>query len=137
MFISGDDVAYKRGLEACQKQIAEDTERLSQASGWLAHLEADAKTKPYLEPDEQSELQEAKSDVATKSKDVEDDKRYLDEMEHPRPPPTSPTPEEQAAADAERAARFAREAEQERQRKLAACNNKPTSLGVLFCRWGI
>ena len=125
------------GIETCQKQIADDTERLNQASGWLAHLEADAKTKPYLDPDDQSELQEARDDVATKSRDLEDDKRDLDEMEHPKPPPTPPTSEEQAAADAERVERLTREAEQERQRKLAACNNKPTSLGVLFCRWGI
>ena len=125
------------GIEACQEQIADATERLNQASGWLAQLEANAKTKPYLDPDDQSELQEARDDVATKSRDLEDDKRDLDEMEHPKPPPTPPTSEEQAAADAERVERLTREAEQERQRKLAACNNKPTSLGVLFCRWGI
>jgi hypothetical protein len=143
--VGGDD---KQGIEACQKRqiaedkqkIADDTERLNQASGWLAHLEADAKTKPYLEHDDQSELQEAKNDVATKSRDLENDKRDLDEMEHPKPkppPPAPPTPEEQAAAEAAQAESVAREAEQERQRKLAACNNKPTSLGVLFCRWGI
>jgi DNA repair exonuclease SbcCD ATPase subunit len=126
------------GIEACQEQIADATERLNQASGWLAQLEANAKTKPYLDPDDQSELQEAKNDVATKSRDLEDDKRYLDEMEYPKPkPPVPPTPEEQAAAEAAQAESAAREAEQERQRKLAAYNNKPTSLGVLFCRWGI
>ena len=130
--------AYE-AIERCRKEIADDTERLNQASGWLAHLEADAKTKPYLDPVDQSQLQEAKNDVATKSLHLENDKRDLDEMEHPKPPkpPPVPTPEEQAAAKAAQAESAAREAEQERQRKLAACNNKPTSLGVLFCRWGI
>src|SRR3984957_17868689 len=55
------------GIEACQEQIADATERLNQASGWLAQLEANAKTKPYLDPDDQSELQEAKNDVATRA----------------------------------------------------------------------
>ena len=130
-------VNTKPAIEACQKQIADDTERLNQANGWLGHLEADAKTKPYLDPVDQSQLQEAKNDVATKSADLEKDKRALDEMEHPTPAPSPPTPEEQAAAEAAQAESAAREAEQERQRKLAACNSKPTSLGVLFCRWGI
>jgi hypothetical protein len=124
-------------IEICRKQIADETEQLNQANGWLAHLEADAKTKPFLDAVDQSDLQEAKDAVATKSSDLEDNKRYLDELEHPKPKPPPPTPEEQAAADAERVERLTREAEQERQRKLAACNNKPTSLGVLFCRWGI
>ncbi len=131
------DADSKYALELCRKEIAEDTERLNQANGWLAHLQADAKTKPYLDPSDQFQLQEAKNDVATKNANLEEDKGALDEMEHPKPPPVPPTPEEQAAAEAAQAESAAREAEQERQRKLAACNNKPTSLGVLFCRWGI
>ena len=133
----GSDADRKQAIESCRTQIADDAERLSQANGWLAHLEADTKTKPYLDPLDQSDLQEAKDDVALKSNNLEKDKRDLDEMEHPKPLPVPPTPEEQAAARAAQAESAAREAEQERQRKLAACNNKPTSLGVLFCRWGI
>ncbi len=131
-----DDAASKHAIEGCREKIADETERLNQANGWLAHLEADAKMKPYLDPVEQSQLQEAKNDVATKSFTLEDDKRHLDDMEHPKPLPPPPTPEEQAAAKAAQAESAAREAERERQGKLAACNSKPTSLGVLFCRWG-
>jgi hypothetical protein len=137
VLFGSDDAHSKQAIEFCRKEIADDTERLNQANGWLAHLEADAKTKPYLDSVDQSQLQEAKNDVATKSFHLENDKRDLDEMEHPKPPPVPPTPEEQAATKAAQAESAAREAEQERQRKLAACNSKPTSLGVLFCRWGI